>query len=70
MAGGEIIYFEQDPIKGSMNTVAKERTMQADVCCLDLGVISAKSGAARSLFCAVGFRDSTVQILSLEHGNC
>ncbi|KAG7341712.1 mono-functional DNA-alkylating methyl methanesulfonate [Nitzschia inconspicua] len=69
MAGGEIIYFEQEPITGAVNTVTKERTMQADVCCLDLGVISAKSGAARSLFCAVGCRDSTVQILSLEPGN-
>lgn len=67
LAGGEVIYFELDALSGNL-TESATRNMKADVCCLDVGVISAKGGAARSLFCAVGCRDSTVQIISLEPG--
>jgi splicing factor 3B subunit 3 len=52
LAGGEVIYFELDPLNGNLKESAT-RIMKADVCCLDVGVISAKN-KARSLLCAVG----------------
>lgn len=67
LAGGEVIYFELDALSGNL-TESATRSMRADVCCLDVGVVPSGSGAARSLFCAVGCRDSTVQIVSLEPG--
>jgi splicing factor 3B subunit 3 len=65
LAGGEVIYFELDRLNDKL-TEGPKRRMKADVCCLDVGVI--ETGRERSLFCAVGCRDSTVQIISLEPG--
>ena len=65
LAGGEVIYFELDRLNDKL-TEGPKRRMKADVCCLDVGVI--EKGKERSLFCAVGCRDSTVQIISLEPG--
>jgi splicing factor 3B subunit 3 len=67
MAGGELKYFEIEAASGILQENPPIH-MKADVCCLDVGVVNAKSGAARSMFCAVGYRDSTVQILSLGPG--
>ena len=65
LAGGEIIYFELDPMSGNL-TEASNREMGADVSCLDVGSIP--KGRTRSMFAAVGCRDQTVRILSLEPG--
>jgi len=65
LAGGEVIYFELDRLNDKL-TEGPKRRMKADVCCLDVGVV--ETGRARSLFCAVGCRDSTVLIISLEPG--
>lgn len=65
LAGGEIIYFELDPISGVLKETST-RDMGADVSCLDVGVIP--EGRTRSMFAAVGCRDQTVRILSLEPG--
>jgi len=65
LAGGEIIYFELDPMSGNL-TEASHREMGADVSCLDVGSIP--KGRTRSMFAAVGCRDQTVRILSLEPG--
>jgi splicing factor 3B subunit 3 len=65
LAGGEIIYFELDLISNKL-TEGPKRRMKADVCCLDVGIVSSRKGEQRSLFCAVGCRDSTIQIISLE----
>eukprot|EP00533_Pseudo-nitzschia_delicatissima_P009674 CAMPEP_0116084824 /NCGR_PEP_ID=MMETSP0327-20121206/4002_1 /TAXON_ID=44447 /ORGANISM="Pseudo-nitzschia delicatissima, Strain B596" /LENGTH=1372 /DNA_ID=CAMNT_0003575783 /DNA_START=234 /DNA_END=4352 /DNA_ORIENTATION=- len=65
LAGGEVIYFELDRLNDKL-TEGPKRRMKADVCCLDVGVV--EKGRERSLFCAVGCRDSTVQIISLEPG--
>ena len=65
LAGGEVIYFELDRLNDKLTEGPKLR-MKADVCCLDVGVV--EKGMERSLFCAVGCRDSTVQIISLEPG--
>eukprot|EP00536_Pseudo-nitzschia_multiseries_P011407 jgi/Psemu1/289664/fgenesh1_pg.386_\ len=65
LAGGEVIYFELDSQNGKLAEGPKRR-MKADVCCLDVGVV--ETGRERSLFCAVGCRDSTIQIVSLEPG--
>ena len=65
LAGGEIIYFELDLISNKL-TEGPKRRMKADVCCLDVGIVSSRKGDQRSLFCAVGCRDSTIQIISLE----
>ena len=66
LAGGEIIYFELDPMSGNL-TESKTRDIGADICSLDVGTIA--KGNSRSLFAAVGCRDQTVRILSLEPGN-
>ena len=65
LAGGEVIYFELDPMSGSL-TESATRNMGADVCSLDVGTIS--KGKSRSMFAAVGCRDQTVRIVSLEPG--
>ena len=64
-AGGEVIYFELDPLSGNLAESAT-RKMGADVCCLDVGTIG--TGKSRSFFAAVGCRDQTVKIVSLEPG--
>jgi splicing factor 3B subunit 3 len=66
LAGGEVIYFELDPVSGNLIESAT-RDMGADVCCLDVGSIP--KGRSRSLFAAVGCRDQTVRLVSLEPGN-
>lgn len=65
LAGGEVIYFEVDPVSGNL-TESATRDMGADVCCLDVGTIA--PGSSRSMFAAVGCRDQTVRIVSLEPG--
>jgi splicing factor 3B subunit 3 len=65
LAGGEIIYFELDAISGNL-TESSTKDMGADVCCLDIGTID--TGKSRSLFAAIGCRDQTVRIVSLEPG--
>ncbi|GKY94241.1 hypothetical protein MPSEU_000389900 [Mayamaea pseudoterrestris] len=66
LGGGEVIYFELDPVGGNLIERAT-RDMGADVCCVDIGVIP--KGRSRSLFAAIGCRDQTVRIVSLEPGN-
>ena len=63
LAGGEVIYFELDPISGNL-TESATRDMGADVCCLDVGTV--QSGRTRSMFAVVGCRDQTVRVVSLE----
>ena len=65
LAGGEVIYFELDPMSGNL-TEGPTRDMGADVCCLDVGTIA--KGKSRSMFAAVGCRDQSVRIVSLEPG--
>jgi len=65
LAGGEVIYFELDPMTGNL-TEGATRDMGADVCCLDVGTIP--EGSSRSLFAVVGCRDQTVRVVSLEPG--
>lgn len=62
LVGGELIYFELDPVSGNLNEAAT-RDVGSDVSALDVGC--AGQGRARSLFAAVGCRDSTVRLLSL-----
>jgi len=66
LAGGEMIYFEIDSESGNLIEKAT-RDMGADVCCLDVGTIA--KGRSRSLFAAVGCRDQTTRIVSLEPGS-
>ena len=65
LAGGEVIYFELDPLNGNL-TEAANRDLKADVCCLDVGRLPGTS--SRSMWAAVGFRDHTVRIVSLQPG--
>eukprot|EP00980_Cylindrotheca_fusiformis_P005536 scaffold1172_cov115-Cylindrotheca_fusiformis.AAC.11 len=65
LAGGEVIYFELDNLTGDLNEMFT-KDMGADVCSLDVGTIP--SGKSRSLFAAIGCRDQTVKIVSLEPG--
>ena len=62
LVGGELIYFEFDPLSGNL-TEAATRDVGADVSSLDVGLVP--KGRSRSLFAAVGCRDSTVRLLSL-----
>jgi len=62
LVGGELIYFELDPMSGNLMEAAT-RDVGADVCSLDVGAVP--KGKSRSLFAAVGCRDSTVRLLSL-----
>ncbi|KAK1747619.1 spliceosome associated factor 3b, subunit 3 [Skeletonema marinoi] len=62
LAGGELIYFELDPMSGNL-TEACTRDIGTDVCCLDVGPVP--KGKSRSLFAVVGSRDSNVRLLSL-----
>ncbi|KAL7548666.1 hypothetical protein ACHAWF_011936 [Thalassiosira exigua] len=66
LVGGELIYFELDPASGNL-TEAATRDVGADVCSLDVGAVP--RGRERSLFAAVGCRDSTVRLLSLAPGS-
>ena len=66
LSGGEVTYFEVDPASGNL-TAKATKDVGADVCCLDAGTIQA--GRSRSMFAAVGCRDHTVRIVSLEPGN-
>ena len=65
LVGGELIYFELDPLTGNLME-AGTRDVGADVCSLDVGAVP--KGKSRSLFAAVGCRDSTVRLLSLAPG--
>ena len=62
LVGGELIYFELDPLSGNLMEAAT-KDIGADVCSLDVGAVP--KGKSRSLFAAVGCRDSTVRLLSL-----
>ena len=62
LVGGELIYFELDPMSRNL-TEAATRDVGSDVCSLDVGAVP--GGRSRSLFAAVGCRDSTVRLLSL-----
>ena len=64
LAGGDLIYFELDPVSGSFVEKVTKKDMGGDVSCVDVGTV--QSGQLRSLFAAVGFRDQTVRIVSLE----
>ena len=66
LVGGELIYFELDPMSGNLMEAAT-RDVGADVCSLDVGAVP--KGKSRSLFAAVGCRDSTVRLLSLAPGS-
>ncbi|KAL7490114.1 hypothetical protein ACHAW6_015826 [Cyclotella cf. meneghiniana] len=66
LVGGELIYFEFDPMSGNL-TEAATRDVGADVSSLDVGLVP--KGKSRSLFAAVGCRDSTVRLLSLAPGS-
>lgn len=66
LVGGELIYFEFDPMSGNL-TEAATRDVGADVSSLDVGMVP--KGKSRSLFAAVGCRDSTVRLLSLAPGS-
>mmetsp|Transcript_10804 Transcript_10804/g.16593 ORF Transcript_10804/g.16593 Transcript_10804/m.16593 type:complete len:1302 (-) Transcript_10804:89-3994(-) len=63
LAGGQVIYFELNADSGNLTEVCT-RDMGADVCCLDVGTLP--PGKNRSLFAAVGCRDQTVRIVSLD----
>ena len=65
LAGGEVTYFELDAASGNL-TEAATRNVKADVSCLDAGTVH--KGRARSMFAAVGCRDQTVRVVSLEPG--
>mmetsp|Transcript_32687 Transcript_32687/g.70801 ORF Transcript_32687/g.70801 Transcript_32687/m.70801 type:complete len:1345 (-) Transcript_32687:136-4170(-) len=63
LAGGEVIYFELDPMSGNL-TETGSKDMGADVCCLDVGTI--QKGRSRSMFAAIGCRDQTMRVVSLD----
>ena len=63
LAGGEVTYFELDPTNQNLRE-SGEKDLRADVCCLDVGTI--QEGRSRSIFAAVGCRDLTVRIISLQ----
>lgn len=63
MAGGEIIYFHLDQVSGNL-TEAGNVQVGADVCSLHVGPIV--KGERQSLWAAVGCRDLSVRILSLN----
>ena len=65
LAGGELFYFELDPMSGNL-VEALTRDVGTDVCCLDVGPVA--KGKSRSLFAVVGSRDSNVRLLSLAPG--
>ncbi len=65
LVGGELIYFELDPMSGNLMEVGT-KDVGTDVCSLDVGLVP--RGKSRSLFAAVGCRDSTVRLLSLAPG--
>lgn len=65
LAGGDLIYFEIDPVSGVLAD-KKSVNVGADVSCLDVGTVQA--GKSRSMFAAVGSSDQTVRIMSLEPG--
>ena len=63
LAGGEVIYFELDPMSGNL-TETGSKDMGADVCCLDVGTVP--KGRSRSMFAAIGCRDQTMRVISLD----
>ena len=65
LVGGELIYFELDPMSGNL-TEAATRDVGSDVCSLDVGAVP--GGRSCSLFAVVGCRDSTVRLPSLAPG--
>mmetsp|Transcript_26465 Transcript_26465/g.39327 ORF Transcript_26465/g.39327 Transcript_26465/m.39327 type:complete len:1065 (-) Transcript_26465:79-3273(-) len=65
LAGGEVIYFELDPISGNL-TESKTKDVGADVCSLDVGTV--QEGRSRSMFACVGCRDQTMRVVSLAPG--
>lgn len=62
LGGGQIIYFEIDSL-GQLEEIGKAM-MDAEVECLDVGEV--QEGRQRFRFLAVGLRDNTVKILSLD----
>lgn len=62
VGGGELFYFELD-LTGQLMEMGSE-ALGKDVGALDMGVVP--PGRVRSSFLAVGFWDSTVQVLSLD----
>ncbi|GBF95175.1 splicing factor 3B subunit 3-like [Raphidocelis subcapitata] len=64
LSGGEITYFELDPM-GQLLEMAK-RDIDGDVTCLDLAPVPA--GLQRCRFLVVGGYDNTVRVFALEDG--
>uniref|UniRef100_A0A7S3VLT8 DNA damage-binding protein 1 n=1 Tax=Dunaliella tertiolecta TaxID=3047 RepID=A0A7S3VLT8_DUNTE len=60
--GGDVIYFELDPMGQLLEAEKKE--MGDDVACLDIAPVP--EGRARCRFLAVGCYDSTVRVLGLD----
>lgn len=66
LSGGEIIYFEMDPIGQLLETEKKDTS--SEISCMDVAPIP--EGKLRTRFLAVGSIDSTVRIMSLDPGEC
>ena len=66
LAGGEIIYFELDPV-GQLVEMEK-LTLDTEVVCMDIASIP--EGRQRCKFLAIGLADHSVKVLSLEPESC
>jgi splicing factor 3B subunit 3 len=67
LTGGELVYFEMDPM-GQLNEYTERKEMSSDVVCMALGRVPA--GEQRCRFLALGLADSTVRIISLDPNDC
>ncbi|GMH39601.1 hypothetical protein BSKO_07499 [Bryopsis sp. KO-2023] len=66
LSGGEIVYFEMDPIGQLLETEKKDTT--SEISCMDVAPIP--EGKQRTRFVAIGSIDSTVRVMSLDPGEC
>ena len=68
LTGGELLYFELDPVSGDLQEIERKETHH-EIACVDVAPIPA--GRLRQRFLSVGgAADNTVRILSLDPEDC
>lgn len=67
LSNNEIVYFEVDEAD-NLNEFEENSEMPSDITCIAVGSIP--TGRKRSNFLAVGLKDQTIRLMSLETHNC
>lgn len=68
LSGGEVVYFQLDPISGQLQEHPERMGVPSNVSCLAIGPI--REGQLGSTLLAIGCDDRTVRMVSLDPADC